>query len=233
MSTRDEPFKATRDALTSAVRAALDEAGAIADSDVAYQQASWLVDVLSAGMTASGRLRVDAARRIKDENHLSLSQLGERLGVSKARAADMLRVPQVRRPEGPPLIAALVTSQQGVLAARSPDKKAGWAFIAGEQKAGESIAQAGHRVIEEQTGLAINAGRTIARETSPESASSTIYVAAKPAYASKLDVDRARSGGWAEVRWLTLAEAEEYLPDMYAPVHAYLSRALRPRDLGA
>lgn len=229
MSAKDEPFAATREAVSRAVRDALDEAGAVADNDTAYRQASWLVDTLGAGMNAAGRLRVDAARRIKDEHHLSLSQLGERIGVSKARAADMMRVPKPPGPTAPPRIAVLVTSEHGVLAARLRGKKATWAFIAGEQQPGETIGQTAHRLIREHTGLDIKPGRTVVRENMPDGGSSTIYVAAKPVDAGRLDIGIARNSEWAEIRWLPLAEAEELLPDMYGPVNAYLSRALRPR----
>ncbi|HET9898471.1 MAG TPA: hypothetical protein VFQ44_26375 [Streptosporangiaceae bacterium] len=47
--------------------------------------------------------------------------------------------------------------------------------------------------------------------------------------ASELDADAIRASEWAEARWLALAEAEELMPEMYGPVNAYLSRALRPR----
>jgi 8-oxo-dGTP pyrophosphatase MutT (NUDIX family) len=229
VNARSEPFKATRDDLSRALRAALDEAAEVTDSDAAYQQASWLVDQLGAGMTASGRLRADAARRIKDENHLSLSQLGERIGVSKARAADMLRVPQTRRNEAPPLIAPIVTSDLGVLAALRRGTKSGWAFITGQQQSGESAGETALRAIREHAGLDVKAGRTVVRETDPDGGPSIVYIAAQPADPRQLEVTAAERGEWAETSWLSLAEAEELLPGMYGPVHAYLSRALRPR----
>jgi ADP-ribose pyrophosphatase YjhB (NUDIX family) len=229
VSGRAGPFKATRDDVSRVLRAALEEAEAIADSDSAYQQASWLVDQLSASMTASGRLRAEAARRIRDENHLSLSQLGERIGVSKARAADMLRVPQTRGPELPPVIAPVVTSDLGVLAARRAGKKSAWAFIAAQQQPGEAAGDAAVRAIKDQAGLDIKGGRTIVREADPHGGPSTIYLVAQLADPGQPGASPAGRGEWAEVRWLQLTEAEELLPDMHGPVHAYLSRALRPR----
>jgi 8-oxo-dGTP diphosphatase len=230
MSAREEPFAATRENLARAVRDALVEAEGIADNDTAYRQASWLVDVLSAAMTAGGRLRAKAARRIKDENNLSLSQLGERLGVSKARAADMLRVQQARQPESLPQIAALVTSEHGVLAARRRGTKTSWAFIASQQEPGESPGEAASRTVKDQTGLEVSVGRTIVREANPDGGPSIVYVAARPADPhQQLDVKPQGDGDLAEVGWLSLAEAEDLVANMYAPVHAYLSRALRPR----
>lgn len=149
--------------------------------------------------------------------------------MSKARAADMLRVPQTRRPELPPLVAALVTSDRGVLAARRKGRKSAWAFITSRQQPEESAGDLASRAIKEQTGLDVIAGRTVVRETDPGGGPSTIYIAARPADSRHLDAKPMSDSEWAELRWLSLAEAEELLPDMYGPVHAYLSRALRPR----
>jgi 8-oxo-dGTP pyrophosphatase MutT (NUDIX family) len=229
MSSQDESSSTTRDELSRALRDALDEAEAITDSETAYRQASWLVDVLSAATTASGRLRAAAARRIKDEGGLSLSQLGERLGVSKARAADMLRVPQSRRPEPPPVVAAIVTSELGVLAGRRNDETPPWTFIAGQLQPGESPGDTTAREVKEETGLEVIPGRVIGRRVHPETGRNMVYLAARPADPQQLEIHVGDEDELAEVRWLTLAEAEQLLPGMFAPVHAYLSRALRPR----
>ncbi len=229
MGPRDESFAASREALSRAMHDALAEAEAAADSDTVYRQASWLVDVLTASMNAAGRMRADAARRIKEENGLSFSQLGERLGVSKARAADMLRVTQTRQPELPPVVTALVTSDLGVLAGRRKSKKPVWAFVGDQQQPGESVGEAAARAISDQVGLKIIPGRLVARQPDPDGGPATVYIAARPADSKQLDVKSADHAQWAELRWLALADAEELLPDMSAPVQAYLSRALRPR----
>jgi 8-oxo-dGTP diphosphatase len=229
VSSQDEAFSATREQLSRALRDALDEAEAITDSQTAYRQASWLVDVLSAATTASGRLRVAAARRIKDEDGLSLAQLGERLGVSKARAADMLRVTQARQPEPPPVAAAIVTSERGVLAGRRNDGSPLWTFIAGQVQPGESHGATVVREVKEETGLEVIPGRVVGRRVHPETGRAMIYLAARPADPQQLDIHVGDKDELAEVRWLTLGEAEELLPGMFAPVRAYLSRALRPR----
>jgi 8-oxo-dGTP pyrophosphatase MutT (NUDIX family) len=226
---RDESFSATREGLSRALRDALDEAEAVADSETGYRQASWLVDVLSAATTASGRLRAAAARRIRDEGGLSLAQLGERLGVSKARAADMLRVTQARQPELPPVVTAIVTSELGVLAGRQNRGTAAWTFIGGQQQPGESAGNVVVREVKQKAGLEVTPGRVLGRRTGPDTSRAMIYLAARPADPQQLDVNVGDSNELAEVRWLSLAEAEELLPGMFASVHAYLSRALRPR----
>jgi 8-oxo-dGTP diphosphatase len=229
MSSRDEPFTATREELSRALRDALAQAEAVTDSETAYRQASWLVDVLSAGTTASGRLRAAAARRMKDEDGLSIAQLGERLGVSKARAADMLRVTQARQPEPPPVVAAIVTSERGVLAGRRNDNTPPWTFIAGQLLPGESVADAAAREVKEETGLEVIPGRILGRRVHPDTNRTMIYLVAQPADPQQLAVSVGDEDELAETRWLSLAEAEKLLPGMFPPVHAYLSRALRPR----
>lgn len=229
MSSRDESFTETREGLSQALRDALSEAEAISDNETAYRQASWLVDILSAATTASGRLRAAAARRMKDEEGLSLAQLGERLGVSKARAADMLRVTQARQPEPPPVVAAIVTSDLGVLAGRRNDDQPPWTFIAGQCQPGESSADTAVREVKEETGLEVIPGRVLGRRVHPDTNRTMVYLAARPADPQRLDVSVGDEDELAEVRWLTLSEAEELLPGMFPPVHAYLSRALRPR----
>jgi 8-oxo-dGTP pyrophosphatase MutT (NUDIX family) len=221
-------FSETRDRVTQAVSAALAEAEALADDEAAYRQASWLVDVLAASTTASGRLRARAARRMKDSAGLSIAQLGERLGVSKARAADMLRVTDARAPEPPPVVAAVVTSELGVLAGRRNDGTPPWTFIAGKIQPGESPADAAVREVKEETGMEVAAGRVLGRRVHPDTGRTMIYLAARPIGAT--DVFVGDEAELADVRWLSLAEADDLLLGMFAPVRAYLGRALRPRD---
>jgi 8-oxo-dGTP pyrophosphatase MutT (NUDIX family) len=225
MSSGDE-FSETRGRVTRAISDALAEAEAIADDDAAYQQVSWLVDTLGAATTASGRLRARVARRMKDAADLSLAQLGERLGVSKARAADMLRVTAARKPEPAPVAAAIVTSELGVLAGRRNDQTPPWTFIAGKIEPGESPADAAVREVKEETGLEVAPGRVLGRRVHPSTGRTMIYLAAKPVGDTYVFVgDEAEL---AEVRWLSLSEADELLPGMFEPVRAYLGRALRP-----
>jgi 8-oxo-dGTP diphosphatase len=220
-------YSETRDRMKLAISEALAEAEAITDADAAYQQASWLVDTLAAATTASGRLRARVARQIKDEAGLSIAQLGERLGVSKARAADMLRVTMARKPEPAPVAAAIVTSELGVLAGRRNDQTPPWTFIAGKIEAGESAADAAVREVKEETGLEVTPGRVLGRRVHPETGRTMVYLAAEPVHGT--DVFVGDEAELAEVRWLSLSEADELLPGMFEPVRAYLGRALRER----
>jgi len=225
--TSGEDYGETRDRVARALSDALAEAEAITDADAAYRQASWLVDTLGAATTTSGRLRARAARQMKDEAGLSLAQLGERLGVSKARAADMLRVTAARKPEPAPVAAAIVTSELGVLAGRRNDQAPLWTFIAGKIEPGESPADAAVREVKEETGLEVTPGRVLGRRVHPDTGRTMIYLAAEPVHGTHVFVgDEAEL---AEVRWLSLSEADELLTGMFEPVRAYLGRALRQK----
>ena len=56
-----------------------------------YRAATRLVDQLADAISAAGKVRAKAVVMLRDEQNLSLAQLGDRLGLSKARAADIVR----------------------------------------------------------------------------------------------------------------------------------------------
>jgi 8-oxo-dGTP pyrophosphatase MutT (NUDIX family) len=125
-----------------------------------------------------------------------------------------------------PIAAAVVTSSRGVLAGRRNDGKPSWTFIAGEIERSETAPLTAVREVKEETGLEIRATRVIGRRVPPRPGRTMIYVAAEPVRPDDLDVFIGGTCELAEVCWLTLAEADELLPDMFEPVHAYLERTL-------
>ena len=218
-----------RQRLNDAIAAALADLDEVASPEERYQRASWLVDRLADGMTAAGKMRGRAAVALRDAENLSLSQLGERLGLSKARAADIVRdVTRTSRPaqnELRPVVAVIVTSPEGVLAVRRSDKNPLWTFPSGEIQPGESAADAGVREARENTGLNIVAGRILGRRLHPGTGRQMIYLAARPS--KQADVKSMIVGDGAElddVRWLTRAEVDQLMPDAYEAVLAYLDR---------
>jgi 8-oxo-dGTP pyrophosphatase MutT (NUDIX family)/transcriptional regulator with XRE-family HTH domain len=129
-------------------------------------------------------------------------------------------------PEPQPVAAAIVTSRLGVLAGRRNDGKPPWTFIAGEVEPGEAAPFAAVREVKEETGLEARAVSEIGRRVHPKTGRTMIYIAAEPARPDDLDVFVGDSEELAEVRWLSLAEADELLPGMFESVHAYLEQAL-------
>jgi NUDIX domain len=139
---------------------------------------------------AAGKLRGRAAVALRREN-LSLAQLGERLGVSKARAADIVRdTTRTSRTlpvqTEPPVVAVIVTAPEGVLAIRRTDGNPPWTFPGGEIEPGETPAVAGRREVKEETGLDIVTGRVLGKRIHPQTGRQVIYLAARPAQPSVL-----------------------------------------------
>jgi 8-oxo-dGTP pyrophosphatase MutT (NUDIX family) len=136
-----------------------------------------------------------------------------------------IHVSDATKPEPAPVVAAIVTSELGVLAGRRRDGQPPWTFIAGEIEPGESQADAAVREVKEETGLLVTAGdREIGRRVHPVSGRTMIYLACRPV--GRLDVYLGDDDELAEVRWLTLDEAVELLPGMYEPVAAHLRAEL-------
>jgi ADP-ribose pyrophosphatase YjhB (NUDIX family) len=101
-----------------------------------------------------------------------------------------------------------------------------WTFIAGEVGSGERPEDAAVRQVKEETGCEVRTGEVISVRLHT-TGRTVVYIAAQPTGTTELIVgDKA---GLAEVRWVTLGEALDLLPDMYGPVRDYLERQLAPR----
>ena len=126
----------------------------------------------------------------------------------------------------PPVVAAIVTSELGVLVGRRNDGKPPWTFIAGEQDAvkDENPADTAVREVKEETGLRVTAGDVVGERVHPKTGRTMIYMAAAPTHGT--DVFIGDEDELAEVRWVSLAEADELLPGMFEPVREHLAREL-------
>jgi len=128
-------------------------------------------------------------------------------------------------PEPEPVVAAIVTSHAGVLIARRNDGKPPWTFIAGKIEPGESPADAAVREAKEETGLRIRAGGIIGRRVHPRTGRTMVYMAARPTHGT--DVFVGDTEELAEVRWVTLDEADELMGGtIFEPVRAHLAKML-------
>jgi 8-oxo-dGTP diphosphatase len=132
---------------------------------------------------------------------------------------------EARLPEPPPVVAGIVTSDRGVLVGKRNDGKPPWTFIAGEIEPGESPTDAIVREVKEETGLRVRAAdREIGRRVHPKTGRTMIYLACEPI--AELDVFVGDPDELADVRWVSLPEAENLLPGLYEPVLLHLAREI-------
>jgi len=158
--------------------------------------------------TAGGQLRWDVERlrqQLQDDQEVS--------PLSEPAA-----------PEPQPVVAAIVTSNSGVLIGRRNDGRPPWTFIAGEIEPGESPADAAIREVKEEAGLVVNYRHVIGRRVHPKTGRTMIYLACVPAGGTGVHVGDPEE--LAEVRWASLAEVEELLPGLFEPVGQFLREQL-------
>jgi 8-oxo-dGTP pyrophosphatase MutT (NUDIX family) len=124
-----------------------------------------------------------------------------------------------------PVVAAIVTSSEGVLITARKDHVPPWGFVTGAIRLNESSEFAAEREVKEETGLDVRAGDIIGElERHPVTGRHMIYIAAKPTRGT--DVFVGDQAELADVRWVSLAVANVLLPTMFARVHEYLTREL-------
>lgn len=125
-----------------------------------------------------------------------------------------------------PVVAAIVTSDLGVLVGRRNDGKPPWTFIAGEQEPGERVEDTAIREVKEETGLRIETGTIIGERVHPKTGRTMIYMAARPTHGTDVFVGDADE--LAEVRWISLAELDGLMGagNIFEPVHQHLAREI-------
>lgn len=159
------------------------------------------------------------------------TRLGQLIALVSANGAAVAerdrRAEEMRdRSLQPPVVAAIVTSDLGVLVGRRNDGSPPWTFPAGEQDVvkDDLPENTAVREVKEETGLRVQAGDVIGERVHPRTGRRMIYVAATPIRGT--DVFVGDEEELAEVRWASLAEANALLPTMYERVREYLAREL-------
>ena len=224
------------------LQARLEEAAAVAvretedgsADEMELRYASAVTEILRRWMITSGEQRAGIAVRVRDAGQLSFAKLGAIMGVTRARAAEIVgngaeaaqALARAEVPEPQAVVAAIVTSRLGVLIGKRNDGKPPWTFIAGEIEPGESPADAAVREVKEETGLLVKHGKIIGERIHPKTGRHMLYMSATPVRGAT-DIFVGDEEELAEVRWVSLAEADGLMPGMFEPVRAYLERALR------
>ena len=216
-----------------AVRVAVDAIRAIGLSQEKVQAAGQFSRDLREASDEVSDIRDGEVVRIYEAEKLSLAPLAKRVGISKTRAHQIVKAAEKARETGEPpakpkpevVVAAIVTSRKGVLVARRNDGKPLWTFIAGEREDGEGPADTAIREVREETGLEVAAGPVIGERQHPRTKRWMTYVAATPTAGT--DALVGDEDELAEVRWVSLAEADQLMGGtIFEPVHKHLRETL-------
>jgi 8-oxo-dGTP pyrophosphatase MutT (NUDIX family) len=123
-----------------------------------------------------------------------------------------------------PVIAGIITSDQGVLVTQRRDRTPPWGFVTGWGEPGESPEDTIIREVKEEADLRIQVGEYLGERDHPATGRHMIYYAARPTHGTEIHLGD--KGELLDVRWVSLAEADELMPDMFGPVHEHLAREL-------
>jgi len=215
------------------VRTALGAIREIDDSQAKIEAAGQFSRDLRDAADDAGEIREEEVLAVWQAEGLSMTELAQRLGLSKARAHQIVTTARRERgliqPKAKPrtetIVAAIVTSPKGVLVGRRIDGKPLWTFIAGEHIEGETLEDTAVREVMEETGLEVVTTGSIGERQHPRTHRWMHYIAATPV--SGTDAIVGDADELAEVRWVSLAEADMLMGGtIFEPVHEYLGNRL-------
>jgi 8-oxo-dGTP diphosphatase len=238
-------------AVLAACRAALAAIASLRNPQDRIDAAHQLSDRLRVYADEAAEMRNEEAIRIALAEKLSLSELAARAHISKARADQIMKryreaqsatetaevevTHQVQAdapmldptaPLRPAIVAAIITSKEGVLVERRHDGRPLWTFPAGEAEPGESPADTAIRETKEECELQIVVSHVIGERNHPRTGRHMIYLAARPYQGTA--VSNGDESELAEVRWVSLAELDELMgaANIFEPVHEHLTRTI-------
>lgn len=173
------------------------------------------------------------AAYLADYHKLTTRELAAWLGVSQQRASQLIALAREKGnpvtepttlPEQPHVALAIITSDRGVLVARRVDGIPPWTFLGGEVQIGETSGDALRRRVQAEGGLTVTSTRFIGRRLHPKTSRVMVYahVEVEPGEPQLGDPD-----DLAEVRWVSIDETRDLMPDMYGPVRQYLDELQR------
>lgn len=199
----------------------------------AWNAATALTDLTRDLAGEAGGFRAYLAAYLQDYYGLSTEELAAFIGVSGARARQLVAKGRekgnpVTEPttlaEQPHVALAIITSDRGVLIAKRRDGIPPWTFLGGEINNGESSGDALRRRVEAEAGLKVTDVHFIGRRIHPKTSRVMVYghvavEAGDPQLGDPEDL--------TEVRWASIDETRELMPDMYGPVRMYLDEMNR------
>jgi 8-oxo-dGTP diphosphatase len=203
------------------------------DTQEAWKAANDLSDLTRQLQHEAAEFRGYLAAYIADYHQLTLVELAATLGISHQRASQLIALARERGnpvtepttlPEQPHVALAIITSDRGVLVAKRQDGIPPWTFLGGEIQEGESSGDALRRRVQAEAGLTVTSVQFIGRRIHPKTSRVMVYghVAVEPGEPELGDPE-----DLSEVRWVSIDETRNLMPDMYGPVRQYLDELQR------
>lgn len=194
----------------------------------AWRAVDALTELIGALRGEAADFRGYLAAYLLDYHGVTIAELAAFMGVSRARASQIIARAREKGnpvtepttlPEQPHVALAIITSDQGVLVAKRKDGIPPWTFLGGEIREGESSGDALRRRVQAEAGLNVSRVHFIARRIHPKTSRVMVYchVETEAGEAKLGDPD-----DLSEVRWVSVDETREMMPDMFGPVRQYL-----------
>ena len=203
------------------------------DTTEAWRAANALGELARDLQREAADFRGYLAAYLLDSRQATVAELAAFMGVTPQRASQLITRAREKGdpvtepttlPEQPHVALALITSERGVLVAKRRDGIPPWTFLGGEIRSGESSGEALRRKVEHEAGLTVTSTRFIGRRIHPKTSRVMVYVhvevqAGEPHLGDPDDLE--------EVRWVSIDETRELMPDMFGPVRQYLDELQR------
>lgn len=203
------------------------------DHTEAWQAANALAELVGELRGEAADFRSYLAAYLLDYHKVSIDELAAFMGVSRARASQMITRAREKGnpvtepttlPEQPHVALAIITSDRGVLVAKRKDGIPPWTFLGGEIQEGESSGDALRRRVGAEAGLTVRSTHFIGRRIHPKTSRVMVYGHVE---VDAGDPELGDPDDLAEVRWASVDETRELMPDMYGPVRQYLDELAR------
>jgi 8-oxo-dGTP diphosphatase len=199
----------------------------------AWQELRETTDLINNLRSEIADFRAYLAAYLLDYHHVTIAELAAFMGVSRARASTLITRARTKGnpvtepltlPEQPHVALAVITSDRGVLIAKRRDGIPPWSFLGGEVEPGETAGSAIERRVQAEAGLTVQSVHFIGRRIHPKTSRVMVYGHAEveegePVLGDPEDL--------AEVRWASIDETRDLMPDMYGPVRQYLDELAR------
>ena len=199
----------------------------------AWRDANALAELAGELTGEAADFRAYLAAYLLDYHGVTIQELAAFMGVSPARVSQLVKRARekgnpVTEPttlaEQPHVALAIITSGRGVLVAKRRDGIPPYTFLGGEILEGESSGDALRRRVQAEAGLKVTDVHFIGRRIHPKTSRVMVY---GHVVVEDGDPQLGDPEDLSEVRWASIDETRDLMPDMWSPVRQYLDEFQR------